>query len=88
MIAGIRQRRFFFVYSLPSRDLSDHGEIMYTPFPVCCLRNGDALQAPLCPRPGLSQENMKRTKGITNDRRASVKDEGKERPKGKVLPIA
>ena len=38
---------FFFVYSLLACDLSDHGEIMYSAFPVCCPRCGSPLQAPL-----------------------------------------
>jgi len=42
---------FFVVYSLLACDLSDHGEIMYSPFPVCCPRGGRTLQAPLCPPP-------------------------------------
>jgi len=29
----------------------DHGEIMYSPFPVRCPRSGGTLQAPLCPPP-------------------------------------
>jgi len=44
-----REARFFF--PLLACDLSDHGEIMYSPFPVCCPRSGGTLQAPLCPPP-------------------------------------
>ena len=29
----------------------DHGEIMYSPFPVRCPRSGGSLQAPLLPPP-------------------------------------
>jgi len=29
----------------------DHGEIMYSPFPVRCPRSGGTSQAPLCPPP-------------------------------------
>ena len=48
---GHEGRRFLFVYSLLACDLSDHGENMYSPFPVCCPRSGGPLQAPLCPPP-------------------------------------
>jgi len=42
---------FFLVYSSLACDLSDHGEIMYSPFPVRCPRSGGSLQTPLCPPP-------------------------------------
>ena len=46
---GHEGRRFLFVYSLLACDLSDHGENMYSPFPVRCPRSGGTLQAALLP---------------------------------------
>jgi len=45
---------FFFVYSLLACDLSDHGEIIYSPCPVCCPRSGGSFKLPFALRPGLS----------------------------------
>ena len=75
---------FFFVYSLLACDLSDHGEIMYSPFPLCCPRSGGPLQAPPFPSPGPVPRRLLRTKGSTKERKASVKDKGKN--KGKAPP--
>ena len=49
--SGAVPQVFFLVYSLLACDLSDHGEIIYSPFPVRCPRNGGPLQGPLCPPP-------------------------------------
>jgi len=66
----------FVFYSLLTCDLSDHGEIMYSPFPVCCPRSGGTLQAPLCPPPrpvprrcDSHQGNYKRNKSEHEGRR-------------------
>jgi len=51
----------------------NHGEIMHKQFPVSCPRSGGSLQA-LLPHPGLFQEDVMRTKGITMEELASVQD--------------
>jgi len=44
--------RLFFLFNHYSHaTYLDHGEIMYSPFPVCCPCSGGTLQAPLCPPP-------------------------------------
>ena len=56
---------FFFVYSLLACDLSDHGEIMY------CLLSAQwrhVASSPFALRPGLSHEDVLRTKGIIKER--------------------
>jgi len=58
---------FFFVYSLLACDLLDHGEIMYSPFPVRCPHGGGPLQAPLCPPPRPVPKDVTRTKEITKE---------------------
>jgi len=70
---------FFFVYSLLACDLPDHGEIMYSPFPVCCPRSGGPLQAPLCPppRPILRRCGSHQGDYTRKERKASVEDKGK-----------
>jgi len=58
----------------------DHGEIMYSPFPVRCPLSAVSAVAACCKlpfalRPGRSQKDEMRTKEITKERvRASVRD--------------
>jgi len=48
---------FFFLIHYSHATCGDHGEVMYSPFPVRCPRSGGSLQAPLFAlRPGLSHE--------------------------------
>ena len=60
-------------------------EIMARLFTVCFLSAVRAVAArckhPFALRPGLSQEDVVRTKEITKERRASVKDKGKNEGK-------
>jgi len=63
----------------------DHGVIMYSPFPVRCLRGGGTFQAPLrALRPGLAREDVVRTKEITKER---TKERTNERDKLRRLPL-
>jgi len=70
---------FFFVYSLLACDLSDHGEIIYSPFPVRSPCGGGSLQAPLCPPPRPVPRRCEAYQGNYKERRASVTDRGKKR---------
>ena len=57
---------------------------MYNPFPVCCLLSAQwrhVASSPFALRPGLSREDVKRTKGSTKEREASVTDQGKKKGK-------
>ena len=83
---NFRQVGFFFVYSLLACDLSDHGEVIYSPFPVRCPLSGARCKRPFALCPGLSQEVVTRTKGITKERRANTKDKGKKR-QGRLVPL-
>ena len=52
----------FFLFNHYSHAIwTDHGEIMYSPFPARCPRGGGTLH-PFALRPGLSQESEMRTK--------------------------
>jgi len=42
---------FFWLIHYSHTTYLDHGEVMYSPFPVRCPRDGGTLQAPLCPPP-------------------------------------
>ena len=64
----------FFVYSLLACNL-------YSPFPVRCPRSGGLLQVPLFAlRPGLSQEDVMRTKE-TYKRKESERERQRKRRK-------
>ena len=76
---------FFFIHYSRATYL-DHGESMYSPFPVRCPRNGGSLQAPLCPPPrpvprrfDAHQGNYKGKK-----RKASVAVEGKTKERHRL----
>jgi len=42
---------FFFFIHYSHATYGDHGEGIYSPFPVRCPRSGGTFQAPLCPPP-------------------------------------
>ena len=54
----LRAWLFCFVYSLLACDPSDHGEVIYSPFPVRCPRRGGSLQAPLLTSAQACPENL------------------------------
>jgi len=77
---------FFFAYSLLACDLSDHGEIIYSPFPVRSPRSGGSLQAPLCPPPRPVPRRCEAHEG--NYKREKSEREGQKRwTKEKHRPV-
>jgi len=84
---------FIFVYSLLACDLSDHGEVIYSPFPVRCPRSGGSLQAPLCPPPGsvprrceARQGNYKRKKS-EGERQKERKESERRKERKASVPL-
>jgi len=54
-----KNRKLFFLFIHYSHaTYLDHGEDMYSPFPVRCPRSGGSLQAPLLPSAQACSENV------------------------------
>jgi len=76
----------FFVYSLLACGLSDHGEIIYSPFPVRCPRSGGSLKAPLCPPPRPVPRRCDTHQGDYKREESERERQRKRRKKGAVHP--
>ena len=55
---GMEEAFFFLFIHYSYATYGDHGENMYSPFPVRCPRSGGSLQAPLLPSAQACPENL------------------------------